>query len=159
MKTKKTREEIVNQIIELAEKHYNELKKSVDKVTENVCDAQVAMQATYDTTRQEQSWLHDGLNKRLSEIRDFIYDFTISSKSQESMIGTIFNIEIDGEENDYVLVSKGCPIDLSPLNLRAISIASPLGKCLLEIKDQYTFVDYTTPDGEKISVWINEIYR
>ena len=161
------KKKMLTQIISVAMKDAEAIRKGIENAKASAVDAQVAMQATYDTTRQEQSWLYDALCQKYNSLMDYIAKLNSAVKDESSLIGTVYCVEQNHEEKLYVMVPEGYALNLSKeveapipeFELDCVSTNSPFGQCLMEISEEYSPFEFTTPDGRHIEGWVNDIFR
>lgn len=153
------KKELLSQIIALAMKDAEAISKGIKNAKSSALDAQVAMEATYDTTRQEQSWLYDALSQKHKSLMEFITQLSSAVNDEHSLIGTVYCVEQNDTEKFYVMVPEGYALNLSELGLECVTSNAPLGKCLMEISEEYSPFKYETPDGRLVEGWVNEIYQ
>lgn len=161
------KKKLLTQIISVAKKDAEAIHKGMENAKASAVDAQVAMQATYDTTRQEQSWLYDALCQKYNSLMEFIAKLNSAVNDKDSLIGTVYCVEQDHIEKLFVMVPEGYALNLTKeveapipeFELECVSTNSPLGQCLMETSEEYSPFEFTTPDGRHIEGWVNDIFR
>lgn len=103
------------------------------EVTDRIAKAReygdISENSEYDTAKEEQSFVEG----RILELEEILRNATVvdqSQKSSEVQIGSKVRVEVDREEDEFVIVS---PIEADPMQGK-ISNESPVGTALLGAK-------------------------
>jgi transcription elongation factor GreA len=120
--------------LEKLKKEYEQLTKVRRKeVTARIAKAReygdINENTEYDTAREEQSFIEG----RILEIEEVLRNAQLvgqKGKAEEVTIGSKVKVEVDGEEDEFVIVSS---VEADPMQGK-ISDESPVGKALLGAK-------------------------
>jgi transcription elongation factor GreA len=120
--------------LEKLKKEYEHLTKVRRReVTERIAKAReygdISENSEYDTAKEEQSFVEG----RVLELEEILRNAKVvdqSQKSSEVQIGSKVRVEVDGEEDEFVIVS---PVEADPMQGK-ISDESPVGTALLGSK-------------------------
>lgn len=152
------RQSVVNILVREISNDIEAIERSRDSAKEAAISADGPWQATYDTTKKEQSWLANALHERAKQKRKNLEVFlrTLQEnndqlrKGKTIRIGSIFKIE-NLEENyteTFMLVSRGLggeQIQLEKSTITTISAESKLGRSV-----------YGRERGERVSFSVSD---
>lgn len=145
-----TRNKMIGRTLKNLEQKREEILASYRNARAAAANAEGPMQSRYDTVKKERSWLADSLAKRIRGIEETI--MLLKAAGQE--IAPITNgvemvlVQFDKEENASlcILLPEGAAVELDEENIIPISIASPLGKAIVDT-DPGEIVEVKTPGG------------
>lgn len=120
--------------LEKLKKEYEHLTKVRRReVTERIAKAReygdISENSEYDTAKEEQSFVEG----RILELEEILRNAAVveqNQKSDEVQIGSKVRVEVDGEEDEFVIVS---PVEADPMQGK-ISHESPVGMALIGSK-------------------------
>lgn len=119
---------------EKLQKEYEQLTKVRRReVTQRIAKAReygdISENSEYDTAKEEQSFVEG----RIVELQDILRNAKVidrSHKSGEVQIGTKVKVDVDGEGDEFIIVSS---VEADPMQGK-ISDESPVGRALLGAK-------------------------
>jgi len=140
-KRKRLRQSVVEIIVRQLSYSIKTLEEGRDNAKEMAINADGPWQATYDTTKKEQSWLANALHERIQRKQEDLKVFLRKleenkgklEKGKTLVVGSIFKIESSEEDlaEVFMLVSRGLggeQIQLEGSAITTISTESKLGK-------------------------------
>lgn len=133
------KEILISIIIERLSQDLSAAKKAADEARGAAQDDQSVAETQYDTLAIEASYLADGHNKRMAEIKAQILDFqsmpiALFPPDKAINIGALLLLASKENKNLWLFLSRtggGLKVELDGVNIQVVTIASPLGKALI----------------------------
>jgi len=132
------KKEVVDKLLELLKEKLISIRKEIDQTRQAAIEAPGRMQSRHDSSKQELSYLVDGL---LNLLTDFQRDIVIlerfkieKSKSEGITIGSIIQVKTEGGENFYCILpgGGGTIIDINRIGkITIVTPQTPLARSLL----------------------------